>query len=163
MPDSDDLSEASAVSSNDETVKVSNTSAPTIATSEGGSTPNVPAVPQDIGDTPDVRAESEGGDYDVSSDGGDDLTMSPMVDLFSEGLRRSPKLTTQERKNYTCSMLKKFCAFGMFLAAILSQPLNVFSHAHAYCVKSGVYQCATVNTKFDQTLNSIHHMVLATG
>ena len=58
-------------------------------------------------------------------------------------------------------MLKKFCAFGMFLAAILSQPLNVFSHAHAYCVKSGVYQCATVNTKFDQTLNSIHHMILA--
>ena len=61
MPDSDELSEASAVSSSDETVKVSNTSAPATAVSEGepiyvpataasegGSTPNIPAVSQDI-------------------------------------------------------------------------------------------------------------------
>merc|ERR1711966_113489 len=39
---------------------------------------------------------------------------------------------------------------------------SVFSHAHA-CVKSAIYNCATVNANFDQTLNSIHHMVLAAG
>ena len=59
-------------------------------------------------------------------------------------------------------MLKKCCTFGMVLGAALSQPLNVFSHAHA-CVKPTIYQCATVNANFDQTLNSIHHMVLAAG
>ena len=98
--------------------------------------------------------------YAVFSDEGDDLTMPPMVDLASQGLRRSPRLVTQELKNYACSMLKKICAFGMVLAVVLSQPLNVSSHAHA-CVKSSVFQCATVNAKFDQTLNSIHHMILA--
>ena len=173
VPDSDELSEASAVSSSDETVKVSNTSAPATAVSEGGptsapataaseggSTHNVPAVSQDTDDTPVVGAESEEGDYAVFSDEGDDLTMPPMVDLASQGLRRSPRLVTQELKNYACSMLKKICAFGMVLAVVLSQPLNVSSHAHA-CVKSSVFQCATVNAKFDQTLNSIHHMILA--
>ena len=167
------------MSSSDETIKGSNSApatsvsevgpafAPVTAASEGGSTPsasassrhNISAVSQDIDDAPVVREESKGGDYDVPSDEGDDLTMPHMVDLASQGLRRSPRLANQERKNYACSMLKKFCAFGMVLVAVLSQPLHVFSHAHA-CVKSAVYQCATVNANFDQTLNSIHHMVL---
>ena len=103
-----------------------------------------------------------GGDYDVSADGGDNLAMPPMVDLASQCLRRSPRLANQERKNHVCSMLKKFCSFGMVLAAALSEPLNVFFHTHA-CVKSAIYQCATVNANFDQTLNSIHHIVLAAG
>ena len=48
---------------------------------------SIPSASQDLDETPDVRAESEGGDYDVSSDGGDDLTVSPMVDMTSQGLR----------------------------------------------------------------------------
>ena len=148
MPDSDELSEASVVSSSDETVKVSNsasatsvseggpTFAPATAASKGGSTPsatsssryNIPAVSQGIADAPVARAESKRGDYDVSNDGEGDLTMPPMIGLASQGLRRSPRLANQERKNYACSMLKNFCAFGMVLAAALSQPLslNVF-------------------------------------
>ena len=55
---------------------------------------------------------------------GDDLTMPLMVDLDSQGLRRSLMLVNQKQENYACSMLKKFCAFGMVLAAALSQPLN---------------------------------------
>ena len=50
----------------------------------------------------------------------------------------------------------------MVLAVAMLAPSSVFSHAHA-CVTSAVYQCATVNANFDQTLNSIHHMVLAAG
>ena len=105
---------------------------------------------------------SEGGDYDFSTDGGDSLVMPQMVDLAFQGLQRSPRLAGQKRPNYACSVLKNFCAFGMVLAAAMSAPSSVFSHAHA-CAKSAVYQCATMNANFDQTLNSIHHMVLAAG
>ena len=59
--------------------------------------------------------------------------MPPMVDLAAKGLRRSPRLANQERKKYACSMLKIFFAFEMVLVAVMSQPLIVFSHAHA-CV-----------------------------
>ena len=85
-----------------------------------------------------------------------------MVDLASQGLRCLPRLAGQKRPTYACSVLKNFCAFGMVLAVGMLAPSSVFSHAHA-CVKSAVYNCATVNANFDQTLNSIHHMVLAAG
>ena len=50
------------------------------------------------------------GDRSVGTDfEGDELVMSEMIHLETLGMRRSPRLSTQERKQYTCrTSLMKF-------------------------------------------------------
>ena len=93
---------------------------------------------QEIEEDHAISPDSEGGAYDFSTDGGDSLVMPQMVDLASQGLRRLPRLAGQNRPNYACSVLKKFCAVGMVLSATMLAASSAFSHAHA-CVKSAVY------------------------
>ena len=89
--------------------------------------------------------------------------MPKMANLETAGLRRSSRLASQEPKNYSlASTLIKFCAFGALLAGALMRPTEVFSHGQA-CVLGAVHQCNVINANFDQSLNQIHHMVLAAG
>ena len=106
---------------------------------------------------PTVTQDSEGGSE------AEDLHMPKMVNLETAGQRRTPRLASQSTKKYTfASSLRKFCAYGLLVAAIMMQPVCVFSHAHA-CINSAVYQCNVINANFDGSLNAIHHMVLAAG
>ena len=97
----------------------------------------------------------------TASEGGE-LVMPDMINLETLGLRRSPRLATQERTQYAYTSLMKFCAFGMLMASSVADPVAVLSHGQA-CVNSAVYQCEVVNSNFDKSLNHIHHMVLAAG
>ena len=113
---------------------------------------------------PIVSQDSEGDQIPASTDSeGDALFMPEIVNLDALGMRRSPRLATQERKKYACkTSLKRFCAFGLLMAASVTDPVTVFSHGQA-CVNSAVYQCEMVNSNFDKSLNHIHHMVFAAG
>ena len=89
--------------------------------------------------------------------------MPEMINLEGLGMRRSPRLATQEPKQYACkTSLMRFCAFGMLVASSVADPVAVLSHGQA-CVNSAVYQCEIVNSNFDKSLNHVHHMVLAAG
>ena len=112
------------------------------AASEGGF--GVPAVPASEGEPPA-------------------LFMPDMINLEESGLRRSARIASQDRPNYsfgTC--LSRFCAFGALVAAAVSSPVAVFSHGQA-CVFGAIHQCSVINANFDQSCNQIHHMVLAAG
>ena len=69
-------------------------------------------------------AVSEGGtssmfDTTVSEGEPGDLFMPNMIDLEESGLRQSPRLASQERKNYSLgTCLARFCAFGVLVAFV---------------------------------------------
>jgi len=121
------------------------------------SIPNEGASPTiDFGTVPSVAQASEG-------DGNESNFMPDIINLESAGHRRSPRLASQQQKNYSLfSAASKFCSTGLVLAAALCSPVEVFSHGQA-CVNSVVHQCNMVNANFDGTFNEIHHMVLAAG
>lgn len=155
------------VSSCDETVQTSNTSRTASIFSKGVDIPittdgaPVPNVTQDLEE--DIMATSSFSEEEDHSSFSQDIYNMKMPDMIyfnSQGVRRSPRLANKEFKRYACSMLKKFCAFGIVLTAGVTEPVAVFSHTHA-CVNATIHPCAIMNAFFDQTLNSIHHMVLA--
>ena len=116
------------------------------APSEGEATPH-----------PFPSTSSEG---DITADGN---PMPKMINLEASGLRRSPRIAVQERKNYSCiTVFARFCAFGVTVAAALSNPVPVFSHGQAR-VNAALHECDVINTNFDKSLNHLHHMALAAG
>ena len=74
-------------------------------------------------------------DKSASTDSkGDKLVMPDMINLETLGMRRSPRMATQERKQYTCrTSLMKLCAFGMLMASSVANPIAVLSRGQA-CV-----------------------------
>ncbi len=120
---------------------------------EGGTPP--PPVNEEIHLVPIVSQSQD--------DEGENYTMPEMINLESAGLRRSPRIAENKKKNgmsFT-SIITKLCAFGFILATTF-QPTTVFSHAQA-SVNSVIHKCDIVNANFDGTLNEIHHMVFAAG
>ena len=103
---------------------------------------------------PSITQASEG---DTETD---NLLMPEMVNLEESGLRRSARVASQGKKQYTFfSGISRFCVLGVVLVASLMQPTVAFSQAQA-AVNSAVHQCNVINTNFDGSLNVLHHMAL---
>ena len=87
--------------------------------------------------------------------------MPEMVNLETSGLRRSARVASQGKKQYTFfSGISRFCMLGVVLFTSLMQPTVAFSQAQA-AVNLAVHQCNVINTNFDGSLNVLHHMVMA--
>ena len=94
---------------------------------------------------------------------GGESEMPPMLNLQTAGLRRSPRIAKLKRPWYKCNLIAKcFCAITVAatlqwtptLSQVYSGAENmVFSAAHSY---------HSANQLFDDTLNSLHPMALAT-
>ena len=92
-----------------------------------------------------------------------DLLMPKMMNLETAGHRRSPRIATQEKKNYNFSTTTaKFCAFGVLIASSLTKPAVAFSQAQA-SANAALHQCNMINANFDGSINAIHHMALSVG
>lgn len=91
------------------------------------------------------------------------MTMPPIINLETAGLRRSPRLEAARNKNglsFT-SILTKLCAFGIILSTCL-EPTTALSTGQA-AVNSLIHKCNVVGSNFDTTLNSFPTFVLAAG
>ena len=129
--------------------------------SNEGASPIAPPVPNVTQDSEENLFSSQS----QASEGDDtnNLFMPDMINLETAGNRRSPRIASKLRPNYSLySVAAKFCTIGLVMMAALCSPVAAFSHGQA-CVNSVVHQCNLVNANFDGTLNQIHHMVLAAG
>ena len=104
-----------------------------------GNKGNAPLVSRELEEDHAVSPDSERGAYDFSTDGGDSLVMPPMVDLASQGLRRSPRLANQKRPNYACSVLKNFCKFAYSRKKVGGWwPNSAFDFQSCFCLRGSV-------------------------
>ena len=89
--------------------------------------------------------------------------MPPMLNLHTAGLRRSPRIVKLKRPWYKCKLIAK-CLCALALASSFQWTLTlpgVYTGAENI-VFSAVHSCHSANQLFDDTLNLLHPMALAT-
>ena len=89
--------------------------------------------------------------------------MPKMANLETAGHRRSPRIATQEKKNYNFfTTTANFCAFGVLIVSSLAKPAVTFSQAQA-SANAALHQCNMINANFNGSIIVIHHMALSVG
>ena len=94
---------------------------------------------------------------------GEGSDMPPMLNLQTAGLSRSPRTTKLKRPWYKCNLISKlFCILTMTTTLQLTPTLSDVYTGAENMVFSAVHSYHATNQLFDDTLNSLHPMTLAT-
>ncbi len=114
--------------------------------------------------SPKPATWSNKGDPAITQDHKGELGMSmpKMIDLETARFCRSPCL--QEKQSHLMSfvtILSTFCTIGIILTTYLQPSIAISSRQRA--VNGFIHQCNAVNANFDETLNSIPHMIFMAG
>lgn len=99
---------------------------------------------------------------DTLVDFGEASSMPPMLNLQTAGLRRSPRIAALKIKPwYKCNLISKcFCVLSVAATLQWTPTLNGLYSSTKHLVFATVNSYHSANQLFDNTLNSLHPMVL---